>query len=181
VPELTHDCGKTVRFPSGMEGRKGRCPHCGGGLRVPDTGELPPQKKIQLAPPPHWEAYQAYLEDRGPAPRPLVMPKNLMLQAEADERWERQAQFVPSKFWCPVCKDRMSVDQILCTKCGLDFRTGHVIGKNQKVSAKGMAYLKDIPWLVEARKALKAEMRAEKNQQSAAKLKGKAPKRRRRR
>ena len=92
MPELTHTCGKTVRFPSGLEGKKGRCPHCGGGLRVPTSDRVPEQRQIQLEPPPHWEAYKAYLEDRGPPPRPLVMPKNLMLRAEADERWERQAE-----------------------------------------------------------------------------------------
>jgi hypothetical protein len=179
MPELTHSCGRTVRFPSGTEGKKGRCPHCGGGLIVP-AGPAE-RDKIRLAAPPHWEDYLAYLEDRGPAPRPLVMPKNLMLQTEADERWERQADLRPSRFWCPSCKDRMNVDQIICTKCGLDFRTGHVLGKNAKLSPKGMAYLKTIPWLDEARRAYSKELKADRAKENTGKLRSKAPTRRRKR
>lgn len=154
MPELLHDCGKTVRFPSGTEGRKGKCPHCGGKVTVPNDDSVPAQKSIHLDPPGHWEEYLAYFEDRAPAPRPMVMPKELMLQAEADERWERQATTRPSRFHCPVCRNRINVDQVICTKCGLDYRTGVVLGKNQRLNEKGLTYLRDIPWLVEARRAL---------------------------
>ena len=51
----------------------------------------------------------------------------------------------------------MNVGQIICTKCGLDFRTGHVTGQQAKVNEKGMNYLAGIPWLEEARKELKQE------------------------
>ena len=149
-------------------------------MRVPMGEDVPLQKQIQLSPPPHWEAYKAYLEDRGPPPRPLIMPKNLMLKTEADERWDRQAELRPSRFFCPSCKDRMSIDQILCIKCGLDFRTGHVMGKNAKLAPKGMAYLKTIPWLQDARKQLRAERKAEGKTSGSSKLKSKAPKRKRR-
>ncbi|RMG11259.1 MAG: hypothetical protein D6731_15900 [Planctomycetota bacterium] len=181
MPELTHTCGKTVRFPSGTEGKRGRCPHCGEGLRVPGGDEVPAQRRIRLEPPPHWKAYEDYLHDRGPPPRPLVIPKNLMLKEEADEKWAREAERVPSRWYCPACKERMFIDQVVCTKCGLDFRTGHVIGKNAKLSAKGMAYLEEIPWLREARKALAKERKAEGRSRATAKLRAKAPRRRRRR
>ncbi len=150
-------------------------------MRIPVSDRIPLQKTIQLSPPPHWEAYLAYLEDRGPPPRPMVMPQNLMLQTEADERWERRAELRPSKFFCPSCKDRMSIDQVLCTKCGLDFRTGHVMGKNAKLAPKGMAYLKEVPWLIDARKSLRQEMKTEQKGKTTSKMKTKAPKRRRRR
>ena len=180
VPELTHSCGKTVRFPSGTEGKRGKCPHCGGRVDVPVSDRIPAQKMITLQPPPHWPEYQAYL-DGGPPPRPMVMPHKLMLQTEADDAWDRQAQVRPSKFWCPSCKDRMDVDQVICTKCGLDFRTGHVLGQNVKLNEKGMTYLQRIPWLVDARDALKEELQSEQLKKQTGKLRGKAPTRRKRR
>ena len=73
------------------------------------------------------------------------------------------------------------VDQIICTKCGLDFRTGHVLGQNVKVSAKGMTYLKTIPWLEEARNLYRKELKSERQSKSSGKLKTKAPTRRKRR
>jgi hypothetical protein len=156
VPELLHECGKTVRFPSGTEGKKGKCPHCGGQILVP---------------------YQTYFEGTGPAPKPMVLPNKLMLQAEADERWERQAESRPSRFHCPVCRNRINVDQVICTKCGLDYRTGVVLGKNQRLNEKGLTYLRDIPWLVEARRAL-AEAPPEPKEKDNS-LRAKAPRKRR--
>jgi hypothetical protein len=75
----------------------------------------------------------------------------------------------------------MNVDQIICTKCGLDFRTGHVLGKNAKLSPKGMAYLKTIPWLDEARRAYSKELKADRAKENTGKLRSKAPTRRRKR
>lgn len=147
MPELTHECGKRVRFPSGTEGRCGKCPHCGERLVVPGDASQPAQRAIKLDPPPNWEEYLAYLEDRGPAPRAFVLPSKLMLKTEADERWERQAQVRPSKFRCPSCKERLQMDQLICTSCGLDLRTGRLMGGSSKLNPKGMAYLRQIPWL----------------------------------
>ena len=111
----------------------------------------------------------------------MVMPHKLMLRQEADDAWDRQSLVRPSKFWCPSCKDRLDVDQIICTKCGLDFRTGHVLGQNVKLNEKGMTYLQGIPWLVEAREALKDELQDEQLKKQTGKLRGKAPTRRKRR
>lgn len=176
VPELKHDCGKTVRFPSGTEGKKGKCPHCGGPIVVPGANEPLPQHQITLDPPAHWDEYLAYFEGRAEAPKPLVLPHNLMLQDEADERWERQASTRPSRFHCPVCRNRINVDQVICTKCGLDYRTGVVLGKNQRLNEKGLNYLRDIPWLVEARRAMEEEQESE---QKDNRLRAKAPRKRR--
>lgn len=181
MPELVHECGKTVRFPSGTEGKRGKCPHCGGRVLVPGSGEVPLQKTFQLEAPPYWSDYQAYLDDRGPPPRPVVMPANLMLQAEADERWERRADVRPSKFFCPSCKDRINVDAVICTRCGLDFRTGIVMGKNMKLNPKGMNYLKGIPWLEAARQELRHERKADQDKKATAKLRSKAPRAKKRR
>lgn len=156
MPELVHDCGKKVRFPSGTEGKKGRCPHCGGRLIVPE-GDAYQQHKIKLDPPPNWQSYLDYLNDRTGPPREAIMPSKLMLAAEADEKWERQASRVPSKFLCPSCKNRLMVDEILCTKCGLDLRTGKLLGGSAQVNPKGMTYLRKIPWLREARRKLKED------------------------
>ena len=179
MPELTHECGKTVRFPSGTEGKRGKCPHCGGAVRVPGGGEPLAQHQIRLDPPLHWEEYQAYFEGRQGPPRPLVVPTKLMLQAEADERWDRQATTRPSRFHCPVCRNRINVDQVLCTKCGLDFRTGEVLGKNQRLNEKGLDYLRDIPWLVEARKTMEAGGDDEDEGGGDDSLRAKAPRKRR--
>lgn len=174
MPELVHDCGKTVRFPPGTEGKKGKCPHCGGRVDVPLTDEAAPS--FHLLPPPNWDEYQAYLDDRGPPPRETIMPHNLMLKTEADEKWERSAKIRPSKFFCPSCKERINVDQVICTKCGVDFRTGLVLGKSVKLNEKGMKYLLDIPWLADARASLAQERRREGSSESSTKLRGKAPK-----
>ncbi|MDC3379422.1 hypothetical protein OAX78_03975 [Planctomycetota bacterium] len=157
MPELQHECGKRVKFPPGTEGRRGKCPHCGGAVNVPLGPSPHAQKEHTLDPPDHWEDYVAYLEDRGPPPRPLVMPMQLMLKTEADEKWDSRKDVRPSKFACPACRMRMNVNQIVCTKCGLDFRTGYVLGQQAKVNEKGMIYLAGIPWLEEAREELKAE------------------------
>jgi predicted nucleic acid-binding Zn ribbon protein len=101
-----------------------------------------------------------------------------MLQTEADERWERQANVRPSRFHCPVCRTRINVDQVICTKCGLDFRTGDVLGKNQRLNEKGLSYLRDIPWLVEARRAL-GESDSEEEPDDA--RRSKAPRKRKKR
>lgn len=151
MPELVHDCGKRVRFPSGTEGRRGKCPHCGGSVAVPASesglGAVP---KVTLDPPANWAEYLAYLKDEGPAPRPVVMPSKLMLKTEADEQWERRVDVRPSKFHCPNCKARINMEQLLCTGCGVDFRTGYTVDKSAKLNEKGMAYLAQIPWLAEA-------------------------------
>lgn len=149
MPELQHDCGKTVRFPPGTEGKRGKCPHCGGRVQVP--GKTEPEERIELDPPPYWEDYLAYLEDRGPPPRPLIMPSKLMLKEDADEHWEQRSQVVWSRYNCPVCKERIQIQQLVCTKCGLDFRSGIVLGQKMRVNDKGMEYLAGISWVQEAR------------------------------
>lgn len=155
VPEIRHSCGKRVRFASGTGGRRGKCPHCGGRIEVPAEDA---RQRIVLDPPPDWADYQAYLEDRGPPPRRLVIPSKLMLKDDADQRWDRQAQVRPSRFSCPACKELIQVDAVLCTRCGVDFRTGRVLGKEKaRLNSKGMAYLEGIPWLEAARRQMEAE------------------------
>jgi len=152
LPQLVHSCGKRVKFPPGTEGKRGKCPHCGGAVEVPaqDTG---PPKAMHLDPPPHWAEYEAYLDDRGPPPRPMVMPSRLMLQTEAEARWERRSEVRYSKYRCPSCRERMLIDTVVCTECGLDYRTGKVLGKSVKLNEKGMRYLETVPWLRDAKKA----------------------------
>ncbi len=180
MPELFHDCGKRVRFPPGTEGRRGKCPHCGGPVEVP--GAPPPREKIQLRPPPHWDEYLAYFEDRGPPPRPVVMPSKLMLATDAEEAWERQAQVRPSKFHCPACRHRIDMDQVICTKCGLDFRTGKVLGAKARLNEKGMSYLEQLPWLEAAREAMTEDpAEAGEDDERKAALRGKAPRPKKRR
>ena len=180
MPELICECGKRVKFPPGTEGKRGKCPHCRVRIQVPGTPGVPAQKKVTLDPPPSWDEYKAYLEDRGPAPQEAVMPPKLMLQTEADERWERRAQVRPSKFFCPACRERINVDQVICTACGLDYRSGTVLGKDQRLNAKGMRYLEQIPWLDAARAAMSAEPpEAPKSKTSA--MRAKAPRKRRKR
>ncbi len=153
VPELIHACGKRVRFPSGTEGKRGRCPHCQEPIVVPDDG-AGKQPKMHLNPPPMWEEYLDYMRGTGPPPRPVVMPSKLMLAAEADERWERSSQIRPSKFHCPNCKVRLNMDQMVCTGCGVDLRTGLQLGGTARLTEKAMETLKEVPWLVEARKQI---------------------------
>ena len=161
MPELIHGCGKKVKFPAGTEGRRGRCPHCAGSVEVPGPEDAQAQRSHRLDAPPGWEEYEAYLGDRGPPPRKFVLPSKLMLKTDADERWDRQAEAVPSGFFCPSCKERMNVGQVLCTSCGLDFRTGRLVDGRAKVTPKGMKYLKTVPWLDAARRELRAERDAE--------------------
>ena len=61
MPEIVHACGKKLRFPDGSEGRKGKCPSCGGPVEVPRVspaaepeliGEIVPESAIVAAPPP---------------------------------------------------------------------------------------------------------------------------------
>ncbi len=190
MPSLVHSCGKKLTFPDGMEGKKGKCPQCGGLVEVPGAGSTSgPQRalgssgargglapssgsrpalnvpagpalsglsgqkprgqwKVQLDPPKHWEQYQAFLEGRGPNPRPVVMPHKLMLKTDADEKWEAEKQKAPpSKFTCPGCKDRLSVGALVCTKCGLDLKKGKTLDGKTKLNEAGLEYLKKIPWL----------------------------------
>jgi hypothetical protein len=154
VPELIHDCGKRIRFPSGTDGRRGKCPHCGGLVEVPDGSGLAPLPKIELDPPPNWSEYVAYLEDKGPPPRPVVMPSKLMLQTEADEQWERRIDVRPSRFACPSCRVRINMEQVICTGCGVDFRTGYTVDKSARLNEKGLEYLTQIPWLDDARRRM---------------------------
>lgn len=150
MPEIVHDCGKRVRFPSGTEGKKGRCPHCQGTVIVPH--EAVNQRKLHLTPPPHWDEYLAYLEDRGPPPTHMVMPSRLMLQDEFAERWERRKEVVYSKFYCPSCRERIIMKEVICTNCGLDFRSGEILGKpHLRLNKKGMEYLGQISWVKNAR------------------------------
>lgn len=183
MPELVHDCGKRVRFPSGTEGRRGRCPHCGGSLTVPHAGEngLAPPPKVELDPPPDWDEYLAYLQDRGPPPRPTIMPHKLMLQAEADEKWERQAEVRPSRFSCPSCRARINMDQVICTGCGVDFRTGYTVDRSARLNEKGLAYLEQIPWLDQARRELDDDGDDDGGGDKPRKVSGKVPRARKRR
>lgn len=153
MPELVHGCGKRVRFPSGTEGRRGRCPHCGESVIVPDES---PVERVQLEPPPDWAEYLAYLQGTGPQPSMKLMPSRIMLKTDADAAWERQAEVRPSKFSCPACKARINMDQVLCVGCGVDFRTGKVLGGTARLNDKGMAYLEQIPWLDAARREAEA-------------------------
>ncbi|MCA8924315.1 MAG: hypothetical protein KDD82_21070 [Planctomycetes bacterium] len=171
MPELVHTCGKRLKFPPGAEGRTGRCPQCGGEVLVPNHQTSVGPGTFQLTPPPDWPAFLAYLEDRGPAPERLIMPANLMLQTEADEKWERRSEVRWSKWRCPSCKERVYIGQIVCLACGLDFRTGHILDKQAKLNEKGMTYLQDIPWLKEAR----ADMVREAKQARAESAKARSP------
>lgn len=180
MPELVHECGRRLKFPPGAEGKRGRCPHCGGQVEVPGnrSGQAP-ATRMHLDPPHHWEEYQAYLDGTGPAPRPLVMPQKLMLQTEAEEVWERRSQVRWSKYRCPSCKERIYIDQLVCLSCGVDFRTGMVLGKQAKLNEKGMEYLSTIPWLADAPPpAAGGGVAAEDDEEGPA---VKAPRRRRRR
>jgi hypothetical protein len=47
--------------------------------------------------------------------------------------------------------ERINMDQLLCTGCGVDFRTGYTVDKSAKLNEKGMAYLAQIPWLADAK------------------------------
>lgn len=175
MPELIHGCGKRVRFPSGTEGRRGRCPHCGESVLVPDDAQAR-QPRIHLDPPPLWSEYLAYMRGESPPPRPVVMPRKLMLAAEADEKWERQAQVRPSKFHCPSCKVRINIDQVVCTGCGVDFRSGKQLGGTARLNDKAMEYLEQVPWLAEARQALEEAGGDEDDKAAArARLAAKAP------
>ncbi len=147
MPSIVHSCGAKLHFPTEMAGRKGRCPTCQEPVTVPlesevrdartgqrvglaPTGLAPRAKprKMHLDPPPHWAQYQAFLDGKGPNPRPLVVPANLLLKDEADAKWEAAlAKGAPSKFSCPGCKDRLEVGAMVCTKCGLDLRTARLI------------------------------------------------------
>ena len=148
MPSIVHSCGKKLHFPTEMAGRKGRCPNCNEPITVPFESEIRDVKtgqrsglapkpaavpkakprKMHLDPPAHWGQYQAFLDGKGPNPRPLVVPANLLLKDEADAKWEAAlAKGAPSKFSCPGCKDRLEVGAMVCTKCGLDLRTGRPV------------------------------------------------------
>lgn len=171
MPSIVHGCGAKLHFPREMAGRKGRCPTCGDAVEIPiDSGirdarpGLAPSPaaaaapKMQLEPPPHWEQYQAFLDGKGPNPRPLVMPANLLLKEEADAKWEAaEKKGAPSKFLCPGCKDRLEVGAMVCTKCGLDLRSGRTLDGKTKVNDAGLDYLKKISWLKDAPPAEGAE------------------------
>jgi hypothetical protein len=167
LSEIVHGCGAHLTFPPGMEGRKGRCPSCGLSVIVPakpagtPTATAPPapgrsptwrgDPSVTLDPPPRWEAYLAYLEGKGPAPRAPVIPANIMLREEAEAKWDAGIQKPPpSKFHCPGCKQRLDVGQLVCTKCGLDLRTGRTLDGKGKVTPEGEEYLSKIPWVNEA-------------------------------
>lgn len=170
MPSIVHSCGAKLHFPTEMAGRKGRCPTCGEMVAVPLESEirdtrrgLAPRassgtspslpgarpKKMHLDPPTHWAQYQAFIDGKGPNPRPLVVPANLLLKDEADAKWEAAlAKGAPSKFQCPGgCKERLEVGAMVCTKCGLDLRTGRTLDGKTKINEAGLEYLKRIPWL----------------------------------
>ena len=77
-----------------------------------------------------------------------------MLQTEADEQWERRVDVRPSRFACPNCKARINMEQLICTGCGVDFRTGYTVDKSARLNEKGLEYLTQIPWLDDARRRL---------------------------
>jgi hypothetical protein len=168
VPSIVHGCGQKLHFPSEMAGRTGRCPKCNDPIVVPFESEIrdvkrgglapapkpapsPPRQKMHLDPPQHWEQYQAFLDGKGPNPRPLVVPANLLLKDEADAKWEAALKKgAPSKFQCPACKERLEVAAMVCTKCGLDLRSGRTLDGKTKLNEAGLDYLKKIPWLQNA-------------------------------
>ncbi|HBP23755.1 MAG TPA: hypothetical protein DEA08_39000 [Planctomycetes bacterium] len=81
-----------------------------------------------------------------------------------------------------MCRTRINVDQVICTKCGLDYRTGIVLGKNQRLNEKGLNYLRDIPWLAEARASMQDAPGVElEDDEDNRKLRAKAPRKRRKR
>jgi hypothetical protein len=172
MPSIVHGCGAKLHFPKEMAGRKGRCPTCGDAVVIPLESEIrdtrprtglaprpaaappapkpvvPRVKSMHLDPPAHWDQYQAFLDGKGPNPRPLVVPANLLLKDEADAKWEAALKKgAPSKYQCPGCKDRLEVGAMVCTKCGLDLRTGRTLDGKTKVNEAGLDYLARIPWL----------------------------------
>jgi hypothetical protein len=178
MPEIVHACGKKLKFPEGSEGKKGKCPNCGGPVEVPRVtaaeaappSPSPPgaaparsglapalklkasdEQKIELDPPPNWDQFQAYLDGKGPSPRGFVVPANLMLATEADEQWKRaEAMGPPSKYKCPGCQKTIHVGDLVCLACGIDFRLGRTVDGEKKLTDAGNQYLKQIPWLKDA-------------------------------
>ncbi|HZV03138.1 MAG TPA: hypothetical protein VFF73_40905 [Planctomycetota bacterium] len=167
MPSIVHGCGAKLHFPSEMAGRKGRCPTCGQAVEVPiDSGikEAPRaglaprpavaptvEKKMHLDPPPNWEQYQAFLDGKGPNPRPVIVPANLMLKDEAEAKWEAAVKKgAPSKFLCPGCRERLEVGAMVCMKCGLDLRSGKTVDGKTRLNESGMSYLQSITWLKNA-------------------------------
>jgi hypothetical protein len=171
MPKIVHACGAKLTFAPEMAGRTGKCPTCGEPVTVPAIepvavpppppppaarGGLAPRplqprsdlEKIELDPPPHWDEYQAFIDGKGPNPRPTIIPANLMLKEEADAKWHAGVNKAPqSKFSCPGCKTRLEVGAFVCTKCGLDLKTGKTLDGKSQLNDTGIDYLSQIPWL----------------------------------
>src|SRR4030088_328686 len=78
VPVLVCACGKRLRAPGAKPGRVGRCPSCGGTMRVPEvlaaTLPLPKQRQgegFEVEPPP-----PPQIADEGPTAGGYLVPED---------------------------------------------------------------------------------------------------------
>src|SRR5204863_9290224 len=69
VPILVCDCGMRMRAPGAVPGRVGRCPQCGGRLRVPDEFASPKAKRLDEEEPAAG-GYRLEPDDEAPARNP---------------------------------------------------------------------------------------------------------------
>jgi hypothetical protein len=111
VAEIVHECGAKLKFPAGMEGRKGRCPQCGLAVHVPLSA--PGGKATSGAQPALKPASgtHAALPKASPVPQPPAPPApgrsptwrgDPTITLEPPENWASYEAYLDGKTEAPI-------------------------------------------------------------------------------
>lgn len=145
--ELSCTCGKKIKVPDTMAGKRGKCPGCGSALEIPAAPPPPPppaakkddllleidepRKKevpIEALIPPTQE-----LPDSGPPKKKPARVSNEDLIGHDDEpkkgksKPAKTAAGEEGKIACPQCGEKYTPDTLFCMKCKVDISTGKPI------------------------------------------------------
>ncbi len=168
--ELSCTCGKKIKVPDTMAGKKGKCPGCGSVLEIGAAPPPPPpaakkddllleldepraKKEVPmeaLIPPSH------ELPVEGPGKKKPARVSNDDLIGHDDEpkknrtKPPKSADGSAGKIACPKCGEMYSADTLFCMKCKVDMSTGKAIagltGTGAKSTRGGEAFDLEVPF-----------------------------------
>ncbi|MEK7468397.1 MAG: Yip1 family protein [Planctomycetota bacterium] len=171
---MTCTCGKQIKVPDTMAGKKGKCPGCGSVIEIAAAAPAPKKDDLLLElddPKPKARPIEALIppvqelpDAKGPKKKagPRISSGDL-LGDDNPHAAKKRATAPPStgegatgaggsegKIACPQCGEMYTSDTFFCMKCKIDLSTGKaftgLVGKQSKTNRPGDEYDPEMPF-----------------------------------